>query len=288
MKTLYLILLPILLFSCQNNGEKHIEQLVEEWNNKKIQFPNEPVFTRFVADTVPFELPLSEHKVVVFVDSVGCMSCKLQLAKWRAFMHEVDSLSRGSVPFLFFFQSKDLKELKNILRRDDFSHPVCIDTADSFNSLNRFPREMMFQTFLLDGNNRVQVIGNPIHNLSVRDLYLKEIGGIEAKSLPVTTIRADSTEYHYGAVGRHATASKSIILHNTGKEVFHIKGVAASCDCMRVDYDWHEIHPGGKAVMTVHYKAEEAGEFWRTLTIYGNIPEQSVTLDFWGTVTSDK
>ena len=31
-------------------------------------------------------------------------------------------------------------------------------------------------------------------------------------------------------------------------------------------------------------KAEEPGDFWRTITIYGNVPGKSVTLDFWGTV----
>ena len=199
-------------------------------------------------------------------------------------MHDVDSLSEGNVPFIFFFQTKNVRELMYILRRDNFSHPVCIDTEDSFNKLNRFPREMMFQTFLVDSENRVKVIGNPIHNLSVKDLYLKEIAGIEAESLPVTTIEADSAEYHYGVVGENMTASRKIVLHNTGNEVFRIKGITTSCDCMTAESDWNEIPPGGKAAMTIEYKAEEPGDFWRTITIYGNIPEKSVTLDFWGTV----
>ena len=258
--------------------------MVKEWNNKEIRFPDNPVFTRFVTDTVPYRIPKSDYKVVVFVDSVGCISCKLQLPKWKEFMHEVDSLSDGNVPFVFFFQTKDVSELRYILKRDNFSHPVCMDTEDSFYRLNRFPGEMMFQTFLVDSANRVKVIGNPIHNLSVKDLYLKEITGIEAVSQPVTTIQADSAEYHYGVVGKNMTASRKIILRNTGKEVFRIKGTTTSCDCMTAEYDWDEIPPGRKVGMTVEYKAEEPGDFWRTITIYGNIPEKSFTLDFWGTV----
>ncbi|WP_235816619.1 DUF1573 domain-containing protein [Bacteroides mediterraneensis] len=199
-------------------------------------------------------------------------------------MHEVDSLSDGNVPFIFFFQTKDERELRYILKRDNFSYPVCIDTEDIFKKLNRFPEEMMFQTFLIDSENRVKVIGNPIHNLSVKDLYLKEIAGIEVVPLSVTTIEADSTEYHYGVVGENMTASRKIILRNTGKEVFRIKGTTTSCDCMTAEYDWDEIPPGRKAAMTIEYKAEEPGDFWRTITIYGNIPKKSVTLDFWGTV----
>jgi len=278
------ICLLFFAMSCQKNERAKIEFLVKEWNNKEIRFPDNPVFTRFVTDTVPYRIPKSDYKVVVFVDSVGCISCKLQLPKWKEFMHKVDSLSDGNVPFVFFFQTKDVSELRYILKRDNFSHPVCMDTEDSFYRLNRFPGEMMFQTFLVDSANRVKVIGNPIHNLSVKDLYLKEITGIEVVSQPVTTIQADSAEYHYGVVGKNMTASRKIILRNTGKEVFRIKGTTTSCDCMTAEYDWDEIPPGGKAAMTVEYKAEEPGDFWRTITIYGNIPEKSFTLDFWGTV----
>ena len=278
------ICLLFFAMSCQKNDRAKVESLVKEWNNKEIRFPDNPVFTRFVTDTVPYRIPKTDYKVVVFVDSVGCISCKLQLPKWKEFMHEVDSLSDGNVPFVFFFQTKDVRELRYILRRDNFPYPVCIDTEDSFYKLNRFPGEMMFQAFLVDSENRVKVIGNPIHNLSVKDLYLKEIAGIEAVSLPVTTIQADSAEYHYGVVGENMTASRKIILKNTGKEVFHIKGTTTSCDCMTVEYDWDEIPAGGKAAMTVEYKAEEPGDFWRTITIYGNVPGKSVTLDFWGSV----
>ena len=109
--------------SCQKNERAKIEFLVKEWNNKEIRFPDNPVFTRFVTDTVPYRIPKSDYKVVVFVDSVGCISCKLQLPNWKEFMHDVDSLSEGNVPFIFFFQTKNVRELRYILRRDNFSHP---------------------------------------------------------------------------------------------------------------------------------------------------------------------
>ena len=283
-KVILILFSFLFFFSCSNVKKKQVEILVNEWNNKEICFPAHPVFTRQLTDTVLYRIPKSDYKVVVFVDSVGCVSCKLQLSRWKEFMHEVDSLSDGAVPFVFFFQSKDLRELRYILKCDGFSHPVCIDTDDEFNRLNHFPGEMMFQTFLVDSENRVKVIGNPIHNLSVKDLYLKELTGMKSNPLPVTIVHPDSTEYHYGTVGENQTESKQVILHNTGKEVFRIKGVTTSCDCMTVEYGWDEIQPGESAVLTVKYKAEEPGDFWRTITIYGNIPDQSITLDFWGTV----
>lgn len=283
-KVILILFSFLFFFSCSNVKKKQVEILVNEWNNKEICFPAHPVFTRQLTDTVLYRIPKSDYKVVVFVDSVGCVSCKLQLSRWKEFMHEVDSLSDGAVPFVFFFQSKDLRELRYILKCDGFSHPVCIDTDDEFNRLNHFPGEMMFQTFLVDSENRVKVIGNPIHNLSVKELYLKELTGMKSNPLPVTTVHSDSVEYHYGTVGENQTESRKVVLHNTGKEVFRIKGVTTSCDCMTVEYGWDEIQPGESAVLTVKYKAEEPGDFWRTITIYGNTPDQSITLDFWGIV----
>lgn len=53
---------------------------------------------------------------------------------------------------------------------------------------------------------------------------------------------------------------------------------------MSVDYDWSEIGPGETATLTAIFKPETKGEFWRTITIYGNIPNESMTLGFVGKV----
>ena len=137
---------PRFLFSCQKTPQEHITQLVEEWQGKEVRFPETPVFTRQLSDTVDYRIPETEYKVLVYVDSIGCTSCKLQLPKWKEFITYVDSVSGGQVPFLFFFQSKDNKELRYILKRDNFRLPVCVDSQNEFGKLNRFPSEQMFQS----------------------------------------------------------------------------------------------------------------------------------------------
>ena len=75
-----------------------------------------------------------------------------------------DSITQGTVPFLFFFQSDDKKEIRYLLKKDNFDKPICMDQSDRLNELNHFPADGRFQTFLLDKDNKVVVIGNPIHN----------------------------------------------------------------------------------------------------------------------------
>lgn len=286
MKFLFFALLLLLLASCQENKKEQLLYLVKEWNGKEIRFPEKPVFTRFVTDTTDFRIPaIADYKVVVYVDSIGCVSCKLQLGKWKEFIAQVDSATDGNVPFLFFFQSKDNGELRHILRRDNFTLPVCVDTDNHFYKLNHFPGEMMFQTFLVDRDNHVKVIGNPIHNLSVRDLYLKELTGAATSSQPTTHLQIDTLEYDLGMVSANSTKEQTILLRNVGTETFRLKGITTSCDCTTAQYNWQEIQPGETKVVTVSYQAEQPGDFLRTITIYGNISEKAITLSFVGTVT---
>ena len=133
------------------------------------------VFARFATDTVDFTLPKSPHKVLVFVDSIGCTSCKLQLHRWKELIQYTDSITQGTVPFLFFFQSDDKKEIRYLLKKTISTNlSAWINQTDWTNWIISRPTGD-FQTFLLDKDNKVVVIGNPIHNPNIRELYLKEI-----------------------------------------------------------------------------------------------------------------
>ena len=170
-----LIILSILLYtSCINSYQKDITRVVTEWQGKAIQIPSNSIFTIQGKDTVSVNMN-AEHKILVYVDSAGCTSCRLQLNKWKEFIVKVDSVAKEPVQFLFYLTPKSVKEARYITRRDDFTYPMCIDLKNEINSKNNFPKEDTFHTFLLDAKNKVQIIGNPIHNNAVRELYLNAI-----------------------------------------------------------------------------------------------------------------
>ena len=111
MKTVLLyILLITAFFSCNNEQkkkEKQILQLVNEWQGKQIVFPENAVFTRYLTDTTDFQIPQSEYKVLVYVDSTGCTSCKLKLNKWKKLIEYTDSVTQKKVPYLFFIHPQN-------------------------------------------------------------------------------------------------------------------------------------------------------------------------------------
>lgn len=287
-KQLYILLLLSLLTACKENNKEKFAQLVQEWQGKEIVFPQDMAFTRFVTEPVDYRIPDAEYKVLVYVDSVGCTSCKLQLPKWKELIAHVDSATNGNVPFIFVFQSKDDRELRYMLKRDNFDRPICIDRNNRFDELNQFPQDITFQTFLLDKDNKVKVIGNPVHNLAVRDLYLKQITGMQyQEALSKTTLETDKAEYDLGTVKEGTTKKQTVTVRNTGTSVFKLKGFTTSCDCTEATCDWKELQPGESGTVTVSYEAEQPGEFYRTVEIYGNIPNNSLMVSFIGKVSTN-
>ena len=89
----------------------------------------------------------------------------------------MDSIYSNHVQVLLYLCPKNVNELEVMLKRTDFEYPICLDMADSLNTLNHFPSNMAFQTFLLDKDNKVLAIGNPVLNPAVKELYLKIIQG---------------------------------------------------------------------------------------------------------------
>lgn len=284
MKTLNLIILVLLpiFFSCKNEQkekEKHIAQLVNEWQGKQIVFPENLIFTRYLTDTTDFQIPQSDYKVLVYVDSIGCTSCKLQLPKWKALIEYTDSVTQEKTPFLFFFHSKDYKEIRYLLKRDGFDRPVCIDMDDRLNKLNKFPADMTFQTFLLDKNNKVATLGNPVHNTAIKDLYLKQITGKDSptKNMLKTTAEATLTEIDFGTFDKSEIKQTTFEIKNTGDNPLVIVDVSTTCGCTAATYDKRPAKPGETLRVGIKMTPKDTGFFDEVVTIkYNSINNQPI------------
>jgi hypothetical protein len=274
-KTIPILLCCMLcLLSCKpkDNRKETLARLVTEWQGKTVVFPDSPVFTRFATDTVDYRIPASGYKVLVYVDSIGCTDCKLRLPKWKELIQTVDSLTGGAVPFLFFFHPEKTKEIQFLLKRDGFNLPVCIDLQDTLNRLNRFPAEMTFQTFLLDKDNKVVVIGNPVHNIPVKNLYLKQLAGVESApaSLPPTTAAAEPAEIDLGTFDKTEKRKAVFTITNTGSAPLVITGVTTSCGCTSATFEQSPAGPGEILRIEAEIHPEHTGYFEETITVTCN------------------
>jgi len=191
-------------------------------------------------------------------------------------MASLDSIAPGKASFLFVLQSKDLREIRYILQRDRFDYPVNVDVNDEVNRLNRFPADDSFRTFLLDRHNRVAVIGNPVHNPAVKELYMEQITGKEDTSPDKirTTVAVNETEADLGTFSVSETKRAVFTLVNTGNRPLVILDAATTCGCAAVSFDREPAAPGASLKVYVDMTSGADGFFDETITVKCNAPQQ--------------
>lgn len=171
-----LIVLYCLLAAC-NSKEREYRQAVEYWNGREIVFP-ELTMKYLGRDTVCSGLLKGRYKILHYVDTNGCTSCRLRLFEWRQYVMELDSVM-PEAGCVFVVGLKDFSEFELQQRINRFERPVLYDPELRLDSLNHLPVNPALQTFLLDSLNRVVALGDPVKNTAVRELYRKIVTGKE-------------------------------------------------------------------------------------------------------------
>jgi len=171
------ILLGTCLLGCERGKRNVAERTVGEWIGREVVFSEGTDCVYLGKDTLCPSYDDVPYTVLVYTDSIGCTSCRLNLATWKRYMREIDSIAPGQVGFVFYFQPKNRKELELLLRRERLEQVVFVDRDGSLAQTNRFPEDMAYQCFLLDHNNTVLAIGNPTLNPKLWDLYKAIITG---------------------------------------------------------------------------------------------------------------
>lgn len=133
-------------------------------------------------------------------------------------------------------------------------------------------------------------VGNPIHNPKIKELYLKIIRGETVQketgtSEPLTSIQADRTSADLGSFARSEEQKVVFNLKNTGRHLLVVHDVTTSCGCITVDYPKEPVRPGDVLPLTVTYRADEAGYFSKTATVYCNAEGAPLVLNVKGTAT---
>lgn len=284
-KLRYLLIFILFLCSCKYE-RKDLSCTVSKWVGKEILYPNNLAFTLWGKDTIETSFLQAPFKIVSYVDSIGCTSCKLKILDWKAYISELNLKFQDNVPVFLIFQSNKTEEITFILKRDKFNYPVYIDENDEFNKLNHFPSDMSFQTFLVDSDNRVVAIGNPVLNPKIKELYFKIIQGKLSKSGErekiVTEVEVKDKSIFLGKFGWQQEQQAEFVLTNGGVNPLVVDNVTTSCGCTSIDYSKEPVRPGCSVSLNVKYKAEHPEHFDKTITVYCNAKSSPIVLRIIG------
>lgn len=280
------LLLFVILCSCKHTEKNRISSLVKDLYGKEILFPKELNFTLLNGDTIDYVLDNSKYRIVHYVDSTGCMSCKLKLFEWKRWVAKLRSDFSENVDVIFVFSNKNVKEMMGLLEREMFNYPFFLDTLDVFNHLNKLPADFSFHTFLLNQDNQIVAIGNPVYNMEVGKLYLKIIRGEKIKSdrnrTEITEVSVDRLFIPLGCFSWQVQQKGAVIFKNVGDNPLVIEHVSTSCGCIATSYSKEPIRPNDTTSLFVMYKAEQPEYFDKTIKVYCNTKSSPILVRITG------
>ena len=170
---LLLFVFAFCLTACKDPKKEQISEAVHAFIGKQLVVPVDSLQARIMGkDTVCTDMLAPQTKILVYVDSSGCSPCKMELAAWSLRLQEMEK-ENISVPLVFIVHSHDYSALEKSLKNSFFEYPVFYDRYNMADSLNRFPKQDRYKTFLLD--NRVVLVGSPANNDKLWELYKQQI-----------------------------------------------------------------------------------------------------------------
>lgn len=170
----FLVALLFLLSIACNDRKRHYSNIVKQFYNKTIVFPDNLNAHIYGRDTVCPELFQARYKILNYVDTNGCTECRLKLFAWQQFKEKLDSLN-ADVSLIFIAHLNDFEQLEILQKVNRFNVPIFYDEHGSTDRLNYFPSEHHLHTFLLDSLNRIILIGNPLSSVKMEQLYLDKL-----------------------------------------------------------------------------------------------------------------
>lgn len=266
----------LLLCSCRNQYQQ-----VNDLMDKRIEFPKNIVFTTYCTDTLDVDLNEYSFKIVLYVDSIGCTSCKMQL---KFYAEYINTLPR-EVSFLIFVHPRRIQDVIFAIKRDTFPYPICIDRSDEFNRLNHLPEDDRLRCFLLDSLNRVILIGNPVLNSKIKDLYNRTISErLGIRDTSQMSSQLVHNEVSLGTLSKSETKLATFPIRNSEQTEMVIDTLFTSCECTTAQINKNVIKPNETATLSVTYTSDGIGDFYREVYVKFKNKEKPLVFKIRGTV----
>lgn len=166
----------VLLIGCNDQTEiplkEKIDTIVKNYYGKEIIFPDSlcSYHRGAVSMTDSTFLLNMKFKIITFI-SGECTPCIRKLYEWEAFHQEFEKYS--DVQLVFVIQSVNHEYFIQMFQQDiPYKFYLLFDPDNEFFRTNILPSEKLFQSMLLDIENKIIITGNPLYNKKLKELYI--------------------------------------------------------------------------------------------------------------------
>lgn len=260
------ILLIITFSACSIHKEGSLQERMMSCIGKTMVIPSSSIYTSYVYDTVSLDLK-GLDKIIMYIDSNGCVGCRMNLKGMKKFAAIVDSLTNGDLKTIIYIHPSKKRHASTPILQAKYHYPVSIDMRDDFGNANRELLSHGFNTFLVDEKDKVLLVGNPVENYAIGKLYLKTIlnrRGYEYKDEVQDNI---THTIDLGVFNWNESQTTLYTLQNTSKQTLVIDTVTTSCECTRVSVGKKILSIGDTTIVTISFDAEEPEQFVRDVIV---------------------
>jgi hypothetical protein len=126
---------------------------------------------KLVVPYTPDTCDLYKFKIVTYING-DCPSCVAELDLWENFILKIEQ--KNYVKFIIYLRATNIELLmENCRLLSNSSVTVVEDKDDLFYKENSLSDHKMFHTFIVNQDNKILLVGNPILNKNLETLYLK-------------------------------------------------------------------------------------------------------------------
>lgn len=275
-----LLLVTIFLPACSSKEESAIKEIVTEWVGRELSVP----YDRFTisGESIPIDSAEYDYKIVNYVDSSSCNRCSMKLDLWNMYMSRLNAMD-ANVGLFTIVKSNDVEEINTIVYESSFNYPIMIDSMGDYTQNNNTTLDNRFNSFLLDYDNKVIAIGNPVIMPTVGDLYRAIILGDSINDNANLSVEVDMPSRNIGITHPYETVHTEFYLTNNTNRVLTVDTIVSSCDCTTAKMRNTRIEPGSIATLTTTLTPDTIpGAFQRQILIYFNEIETSSSVQLTG------
>jgi len=162
--------------SCKYKTENNIKEEVMHYMGKKIELPN--IKQTLYQDSllqVYDKLKDNEKLKVVTLLWGDCHSCLADIKKWNELYQHISNNKKVNLHYYLFTSDIDFFR-ENYYNSTIYDFHLLLDPENQYLIKNNLPlNNKLYQTFLLDSNNKIILVGNPIYSIELMELYKEEI-----------------------------------------------------------------------------------------------------------------
>ena len=169
-----LIGIMFLVTSC-NNRKERIEMQVHNLYSNTINLPYSDMDT-LVIDSVNL-IKGTKYQLLVYLDSTECTPCYASHhEEWEYILNECRKYE-PSIALSIIIDSKNVSDnIKRKFVESTVKKSIYIDANGAFRKINPvFPESNIMHVILLDKDNKVVLVGNPLNNKKIEELLYQKL-----------------------------------------------------------------------------------------------------------------